>query len=100
MLGVTGALFADGKFDAMAQMMTAMAGKGMRERMKMVSQLQTSMAANPEGAMSRKKQGGGKRLSMRNGRSSRSSARKKCASGAARGRVIEGRSRTVNSLLR
>ena len=51
------------QFDAMAQMMTAMAGKGMRERMKMVNQLQNSMAANPEGALNRKKLGGGKRLS-------------------------------------
>ncbi|RIK72846.1 MAG: signal recognition particle protein [Planctomycetota bacterium] len=51
------------QFDAMAQVMTSMAGKGLRERMKMVSQLQTSMAANPDGALSRKKLGGGKRLS-------------------------------------
>lgn len=51
------------QFDAMAQMMTAMAGKGMRERMKMVNQLQNSMAANPEGTLNRKKLGGGKRLS-------------------------------------
>ncbi|MCC6492413.1 MAG: signal recognition particle protein [Pirellulales bacterium] len=51
------------QFDAMAQIMTGMAGKGLRERMKMVSQLQTSMAANPEGALARKKLGGGKRLS-------------------------------------
>jgi signal recognition particle subunit SRP54 len=36
------------QFDAMSQMMTAMAGKGMRERMRMVSALQNSMAANPE----------------------------------------------------
>jgi signal recognition particle subunit SRP54 len=51
------------QFDAMSQMMTAMAGKGMRERMRMVSALQNSMAANPEGQLARKKQGGGKRLS-------------------------------------
>jgi signal recognition particle subunit SRP54 len=51
------------QFDAMSQVMTAMAGKGMRERMKMVSQLQNSMAANPDGQLARKKLGGGKRLS-------------------------------------
>jgi signal recognition particle subunit SRP54 len=51
------------QFDAMSQVMTAMAGKGMKERMKMVSQLQSGMAANPDGQMSRKKLGGGKRLS-------------------------------------
>jgi signal recognition particle subunit SRP54 len=51
------------QFDAMSQMMTAMAGKGMRERMRMVSALQNNMAANPEGQLARKKLGGGKRLS-------------------------------------
>jgi signal recognition particle subunit SRP54 len=51
------------QFDAMSQMMTAMAGKGMRERMRMVSALQNSMAANPEVQLARKKQGGWKRLS-------------------------------------
>jgi signal recognition particle subunit SRP54 len=35
----------------------------MRERMRMVSALQNSMAANPEGQLARKKLGGGKRLS-------------------------------------
>jgi signal recognition particle subunit SRP54 len=50
------------QFDAMSQVMTAMAGKGMRERMKMVSQLQNNMAANPDGQLARKKLGGGKRL--------------------------------------
>ena len=37
------------QFDAMAQMMTAMAGKGMRERMKMVRELQSGMMNNPNG---------------------------------------------------
>jgi preprotein translocase subunit SecA len=46
----------------MAQVMTAMAGKGMRERMKLVSQLQSGMAANPDGQLARKKQSSGKRL--------------------------------------
>jgi signal recognition particle subunit SRP54 len=50
------------QFDAMSQMMTAMAGKGIRERMKMVNQLQNSMSANPDGQLSRKKLGSGKRL--------------------------------------
>jgi signal recognition particle subunit SRP54 len=50
------------QFDAMSQVMTAMAGKGMRERMRMVSQLQSGMAANPDGQLTRKKVGGGKRL--------------------------------------
>ncbi len=50
------------QFDAMAQMMTQMAGKGMRERMKMVKEMQASMS-NPNGQFSRKKQGTGKRLS-------------------------------------
>ncbi|MCH2114391.1 MAG: signal recognition particle protein [Pirellulales bacterium] len=49
------------QFDAMAQMMTQMAGKGMRERMKMVKEMQATMA-NPNGQLSRKKQTTGKRL--------------------------------------
>jgi signal recognition particle subunit SRP54 len=50
------------QFDAMSQMMTTMAGKGMRERMKMVRELQSGLAQNPNG-LARKKIGGGKRLS-------------------------------------
>ena len=50
------------QFDVMHQMMTSMAGKGMRERMKMVQQMQNQMA-DPSGKLSRKKQGTGKRLS-------------------------------------
>jgi signal recognition particle subunit SRP54 len=46
----------------MAQVMTSMAGKGMRERMKMVRDLQNSMAGNPDGQLARKKVGTGKRL--------------------------------------
>jgi signal recognition particle subunit SRP54 len=46
----------------MSQYMTAMAGKGIRERMKMVNQLQSSMATNPDGQLGRKKLGTGKRL--------------------------------------
>ncbi len=53
------------QFDAMAQMMKPMAGKGMRERMKMFNQLKGDMMQNPAGAMSRKKQGTGKRLSSK-----------------------------------
>jgi signal recognition particle subunit SRP54 len=49
------------QFDAMAQMMTAMAGKGMRERMKMMQQVQAGMMQNPNG-LARQKVGTGKRL--------------------------------------
>jgi signal recognition particle subunit SRP54 len=49
------------QFDAMAQMMTTMAGKGMRERMKMVRELQSGLMQNPDG-LARKKIGTGKRL--------------------------------------
>ncbi len=50
------------QFDVMATMMTQMAGKGMRERMKMVKEMQAGMS-DPSGQMSRKKQSTGKRLS-------------------------------------
>jgi signal recognition particle subunit SRP54 len=50
------------QFDAMAQMMTAMAGKGARERMKMVRELQSGMMNNPNG-LAKQKGGTGKRLS-------------------------------------
>jgi signal recognition particle subunit SRP54 len=50
------------QFDAMAQIMTSMAGKGMRERMKMMQQVQRGMMANPNG-LSKQKKGTGKRLS-------------------------------------
>jgi signal recognition particle subunit SRP54 len=49
------------QFDAMAQIMTSMAGKGMRDRMKMVRELQTTMATNP-GGLARQKGSTGKRL--------------------------------------
>jgi signal recognition particle subunit SRP54 len=49
------------QFDAMAQMMTSLAGKGMRERMKMVRELQAGLAQNPNG-LARQKIGTGKRL--------------------------------------
>ena len=41
------------QFDAMAQVMTAMAGKGVRDRMKMVRELQSGAMANPAGQLSR-----------------------------------------------
>ena len=50
------------QFDVMASMMTQMAGKGMRERMKMVKEMQAGMT-DPSGQMGRKKQTTGKRLS-------------------------------------
>jgi signal recognition particle subunit SRP54 len=49
------------QFDVMAQMMTSLAGKGMRERMKMVQQMQSGMLQNPDG-LAKKKIGTGKRL--------------------------------------
>jgi signal recognition particle subunit SRP54 len=42
--------------------MTSMAGKGIRERMKMVRELQAGAMANPDGQLARKKVGTGKRL--------------------------------------
>jgi signal recognition particle subunit SRP54 len=51
------------QFGAMSQVMTSMAGKGIRDRMKMVRELQAGAMVNPDGAMARKKLGGGKRLS-------------------------------------
>jgi signal recognition particle subunit SRP54 len=50
------------QFDAMAQVMTSMAGKGMRERMRMVQALQNGAMTDPSGTLSRKKVGTGKRL--------------------------------------
>ena len=49
------------QFDMMAQMMTSLAGKGMRERMKMVRELQSGMMQNPNG-LAKKKGSTGKRL--------------------------------------
>jgi signal recognition particle subunit SRP54 len=49
------------QFDAMSQMMTAMAGKGMRERYKMLQQVQSGLMQNPNG-LQRQKVGTGKRL--------------------------------------
>ncbi|MEQ8210285.1 MAG: signal recognition particle protein [Lacipirellulaceae bacterium] len=48
------------QFDAMAQMMTAMAGKGVRERMKMAREMQA--AAVSGGTITKKKQSTGKRM--------------------------------------
>jgi signal recognition particle subunit SRP54 len=49
------------QYDAMAQVMTAMAGKGMRERMKMLGEVQGGLAQG--GTLAKQKQGTGKRLS-------------------------------------
>ena len=49
------------QFDVMSQMMTQMAGKGVRERMKMVREMQATMS-NPNGQLTKKKLGTGKRL--------------------------------------
>jgi len=49
------------QFDAMAQIMVGMAGKGVRERMKMVRELQSGMM-NGAGGLAKQKVGTGKRL--------------------------------------
>ena len=51
------------QFDGMASIMKQMAGKGMRDRMKMVKELQQSATANPGGQLSKQKKGTGRRLS-------------------------------------
>jgi signal recognition particle subunit SRP54 len=51
------------QFDAMAQIMVGMAGKGMRDRMKMVKEMQSGMMSNPSGQLAKKKAGTGRRLS-------------------------------------
>ncbi|MBX3424949.1 MAG: signal recognition particle protein [Pirellulales bacterium] len=51
------------QFDGMAQLMTGMAGKGVRERMQLVRQMQAGLAGDPAGGLSRQKKGTGKRLS-------------------------------------
>ena len=51
------------QFDAMSQIMTQMAGKSVRERMKMVQSIQNGVLADPNGQLQRKKKGTGKRLS-------------------------------------
>ncbi len=50
------------QFDTMAQVMTKLAGKGMRERMKMMRELQAGLTQNPNG-LSKQKGSTGKRLS-------------------------------------
>ena len=50
------------QFDSMADMMKQMAGKGMRERMNMVRDLQNGAMQDPTGKLTKKKQGTGKRL--------------------------------------
>ena len=47
----------------MADMMKQMAGKGMRERMNMVRDLQNGAMQDPSGKLSKQKKGTGKRLS-------------------------------------
>jgi len=51
------------QFSAMSQVMTAMAGKGVKDRMKMVRELQSGAMSDPAGQLSRQKQSSGKRLS-------------------------------------
>ena len=53
------------QFDGMAGMMKQMAGKGVRERMKMAKEMQAQAMANPGGKLAKTKQGTGKRLSSK-----------------------------------
>lgn len=53
------------QFDAIAPLMTAMAGKGTGDRMKMMREVQAQMANNPTGQFAKKKQHTGKRLSTK-----------------------------------
>ena len=53
------------QFDSMATLMKQMAGKGMRERMKMAKELQNQAMTNPGGKLGKTKQGTGKRLSSK-----------------------------------
>ncbi|MEO2045075.1 MAG: signal recognition particle protein [Pirellulales bacterium] len=53
------------QFDAMAQMMTQMAGKGIRDRMKMVRELQNSAMSGSGGQLSKSKKSTGKRMSAK-----------------------------------
>jgi signal recognition particle subunit SRP54 len=53
------------QFDGMASVMKQLAGKGMRDRMRMVQQLQQSGALDPGSRLSKVKVGTGKRLSSK-----------------------------------
>ncbi|MEX0586275.1 MAG: signal recognition particle protein, partial [Pirellulales bacterium] len=53
------------QFDAMADMMKSLAGKGIRERMRMVQEIQKGAMSNPAGLLTKKKLGTGKRLSAK-----------------------------------
>ena len=53
------------QFDGMASVMKQMAGKGMRDRMKMVRELQQNAMSDPGGRLARQKKGSGKRLSSK-----------------------------------
>jgi signal recognition particle subunit SRP54 len=50
------------QFDTMASVMKQMAGKGIRERMKMAKELQNQAMSDPTGQIAKKKVGTGKRL--------------------------------------
>ncbi len=53
------------QFDGMADVMRRMAGQGIRERMKMVREIQQSALGDPSGRLSKQKKSTGKRLSSR-----------------------------------
>ena len=84
------------QFDAMAQMMTRMAGKGMRERMKMVRELQSGLMQNPNG-LARQKIGTGKRLTPKERAQLKKSAKRKCAAANANRSAAETGAKTAKS---
>ncbi len=51
------------QFDSIASIMQQLAGKGLRERMRAVQEIQQAMAVNPGAGLARAKKGTGKRLS-------------------------------------
>jgi signal recognition particle subunit SRP54 len=53
------------QFDTIAPLMTAMAGKGVGDRMKMMRQVQAELAGNQSGMLAKKKQSTGKRLTTK-----------------------------------
>lgn len=53
------------QFDTIAPLMTAMAGKGVGDRMKMMRQVQAELAGSQGGMLAKKKQSTGKRLSTK-----------------------------------
>ena len=87
------------QFDGMASIMKQMAGKGIRDRMKMVQQVQQSGALGPGGRIAKVKQGTGKRLSPKRTGATKETARKRTTPPPPRGtRRIVRHSGTVDSV--